>query len=110
MAANEESDRVLICHDGHWIAQALRGLGLLGEGVEVPKPRRVMSGLAGYSRLYLVQSSGAMDVLAKFDLPDWLRHESHAIDAIRQSGRNQLPIPRNSQAKNGVFLLRYFRT
>jgi hypothetical protein len=87
LAGNEESDRVLVYHDGRWIAQALRRLGLFAVGARVPRPRRVISGLAGYSRLYLIQLTGVMDVLAKFDRPDRLRHEAHATDAIRQSGR-----------------------
>jgi hypothetical protein len=113
VAGNEESDGVLIYHDGHWIAQAMRRLGLLAEGAEVPKPRRVMSGLAGYSRLYLIQLAGATDVLVKFDRPDRLRYESQPIDAIRHSGRIlpelQLPIRGNSQAEDGVFITQIFQ-
>jgi hypothetical protein len=115
LAGNAEADGVAIYADGQWIGKALRRLGLL-EG-ELPHPRRVMSGLAGYSRLYLFHlpgnRGGGLDVLVKFDRPDRLRKEWEAIEAIRRSSlvppEVQLPHLSNSYREDGVFVMPMFQ-
>jgi hypothetical protein len=114
---NTKADGVLIYEDGRTAADILRKLGLL-KGATLPKPHRVLTGLAGYSRLYIFSlprlgDKAGSTVLVKFDRPDRISYEWEAISRLREAQQLpkelQLPFPENNSA-DGVIVSPMFQT
>jgi hypothetical protein len=113
---NTPSDGLLIYDDGLWIAKALRRMKILQRGQRLPRPRAVLSGIAGLSRVYLLHLEGAdghgQVVLVKFDRPDRVKAEWKQIQVVRTQADAPrelvTPLPANVE-KDGVIVFGAFQ-
>lgn len=116
---NQQRDRILVYADGTWVRKTLKRLKLIKARDVLRTPTRIVSGLAGFSRLYIFyiparppRFSGTT-VLVKFDRPDRMRKEWEAVDAQRAAGDVPaeiiLPLPRNTE-KDGIMLTAAFQS
>jgi hypothetical protein len=112
LPGNQAKDGVLIYQDGQWIAKVLRRLKLVSEGGPSIL-RSVVSGLAGFSRLYLMHlPESGQNVLVKFDRPDRLRAEWKSIETLRSAGDTpaqlQFPFVKNVPS-DGIMVFPVFQ-
>ena len=102
---NAPADGVLVFRDGDWAARVLGDLGILPAAAPLPQPLRVLSGIGGFSRLYLFHVGG-QTVLVKFDRPDRQAAEWASIGRLRSLGNLPpevlLPFPRNAATDGAI--------
>ena len=112
LPGNQAEDGVLIYDDGQWIAKVVGRLKLVSDGGPSIL-RSVVSGLAGFSRLYLMHlPDSGQNVLVKFDRPDRLLDEWKSIETLRRAGDNpvelQFPFVKNVRS-DGIMVFPVFQ-
>ncbi len=114
VAGNSSSHEAMIYNDGQWILAAFRECRMLSDTDPLPKPKLVLTGLAGYSRVYFFSlKAGGVNrfSIVKFDTMERLAAESEKIEAIRKRGNvpQEFVLPNPVQNPNvGVILYSAF--
>jgi hypothetical protein len=95
--SNEEGDHVAVFNDGHHIRTVLSRV-CAGTTFDLAQPRKILTGIAGFSRVYFLNVGQEM-VLVKFDRPDRLLAEWERVMHLRAMsdlpGQIILPLPAN---------------
>jgi HEAT repeat protein len=116
IASNKPEHEVFIYDDGKWIAKVFARLGLINEQGSIPKPDRILSGRAGFSRVYQFSlqmespSPRRATYVIKFNRPDRAQNEWGAIKELRKGA--QLPaivLPlRDNEPEDGAIVYPWF--
>jgi hypothetical protein len=113
---NVQEDRIIIYRDGDWIKETLVDLNIIKNNDPIRKPFQILSGLAGFSRIYVYyikNEESNQTLLVKFDRPDRMDREWDAIKKLKISGETlteiQLPLHKNDK-RHGILVTPAFHT
>jgi hypothetical protein len=115
VAHNLSSHEAIIFNDGRWMQAAFRDTNLLAQTDSLPTPKLVLTGLAGYSRVYFfsLRASGITRFfIVKFDTPTRLTAERQKIRSIRERGKvpQEFVLPDSElNTKGGILLYPAFQ-